>query len=88
MKAAVIGTGYWGPNLIRNFLALDEIEAVAACDLDEVRLAKMRKSFYGIETSNEPESLIDRDDIDVVVIATVGAIVSSVHETSGVVAVF
>jgi predicted dehydrogenase len=70
MKAAVIGTGYWGPNLIRNFLALDEIEAVAACDLDEVRLAKMRKSFYGIETSNEPESLIDRDDIDVVVIAT------------------
>ena len=70
MKAAVIGTGYWGPNLIRNFLALDEIETVVACDLDEERLAKMRKSFYGIETSNEPESLIDRDDIDVVVIAT------------------
>jgi predicted dehydrogenase len=70
MKAAVIGAGYWGPNLIRNFLALDEIETVVACDLDEGRLAKMRKSFFGIETSSDPEQLIDRTDVDVVVIAT------------------
>ena len=42
MKAAVIGTGYWGPNLIRNFLATDGIDTVVACDLDEERLAKYR----------------------------------------------
>ncbi|MFN0277060.1 MAG: Gfo/Idh/MocA family protein [Pyrinomonadaceae bacterium] len=77
MKVAVIGTGYWGPNLIRNFLALDEIEAVVACDRDEERLAKMRKSFYGIETSTDYETVIDRADVDVVVIATP---VSSHHE--------
>lgn len=70
MKAAVVGAGYWGPNLIRNFLSLDEIDAVVACDVDEGRLAKMRRSFYGIETATDHNALVERDDIDIVVIAT------------------
>ncbi len=70
MKAAVIGAGYWGPNLIRNFLALDEIDSVVACDLDEGRLAKMRKLFYGIETTTDHSAVIERSDIDMVAIAT------------------
>lgn len=77
MKAAVIGAGYWGPNLIRNFLSLDEVESVVACDRDEDRLAKMRKAFYGIETASDHRSVIDRPDIDIVAIATP---VSSHHE--------
>jgi predicted dehydrogenase len=77
MKVAVIGAGYWGPNLIRNFLTLDEVEAVVACDVDEGRLAKMRKMFHGIETSGDYQATIDRDDIDIVVIATP---VSTHHE--------
>jgi predicted dehydrogenase len=70
MKVAVVGAGYWGPNLIRNFQMLDEVESVVACDLDEGRLAKMRKLFYGIETSVHYDEVIGRTDIDVVVIAT------------------
>jgi predicted dehydrogenase len=70
MKAAIIGAGYWGPNLIRNFLAHDEIETVVACDIDDDRLGAMRRSFYGIETSNRAEEVIDRPDIDIVAIAT------------------
>jgi predicted dehydrogenase len=77
MKAAVIGTGYWGPNLIRNFLGLDEVDSVVACDLDEKRLAKMQKQFYGIETATDHKKIIDRPDIDIVVIATP---VSTHHE--------
>ena len=77
LKAAVIGAGYWGPNLIRNFLAHDDIEAVVACDRDEGRLAKMRKSFYGIETVADHTQAIDRPDIDIVAIATP---VSTHHE--------
>ena len=65
-----MGTGYWGPNLIRNFLALDEVESVIACDVDESRLARMRKLFYGIETSRVYNDIIDRPDIDIVAIAT------------------
>src|SRR5919112_492386 len=70
MNVAVIGAGYWGPNLIRNFLAADEVDSVVACDLDEERLAKMRKSFYGIETATDYSQVISRSDIDIVVIAT------------------
>ena len=70
MKVAVIGTGYWGPNLIRNFLAADHVEGVVACDRDAERLAKMGKMFHGIETSENYEEVIVRPDIDVVVIAT------------------
>ncbi|HEV7698681.1 MAG TPA: Gfo/Idh/MocA family oxidoreductase [Pyrinomonadaceae bacterium] len=70
MKVAVIGAGYWGPNLIRNFLSLDEVDGVVACDVDETRLARMRKAFYGIETSASANEAIDRPDVDIVVIAT------------------
>ncbi|MBV9241239.1 MAG: Gfo/Idh/MocA family oxidoreductase, partial [Acidobacteria bacterium] len=70
MKAAVIGAGYWGPNLIRNFLAHDEIDGVVSCDIDEARLAAMRRAFFGIETSSDATELIDRKDIDIVVIST------------------
>ena len=70
MKAAVIGTGYWGPNLIRNFLAQDEVDAVIACDTDEGRLARMRKLFPGVETSTSSDEVIHRTDIDIVAIAT------------------
>ncbi|MBL8123660.1 MAG: Gfo/Idh/MocA family oxidoreductase [Blastocatellia bacterium] len=70
MKAAVIGVGYWGPNLIRNFLAHDEIENVIACDKDAGRLEKMRRQFHAIETADDYRLVIDRDDVDIVVIAT------------------
>ena len=77
MKVAVIGTGYWGPNLIRNFLAADHVDAVVACDRDAERLAKMRKMFHGIETAEDHAEVIARPDIDIVVIATP---VSTHHE--------
>lgn len=70
MKAAVIGVGYWGPNLIRNFLVHDEIDSVVACDRDDARLAKMAKTFPGIETASNYEDVVTRPDIDIVVIAT------------------
>lgn len=70
MKVAVIGAGYWGPNLIRNFLSQDEVENVIACDRDENRLAKMQKTFHGIEISTDYEEIIKRVDVEIVAIAT------------------
>ncbi|MBX7171839.1 MAG: Gfo/Idh/MocA family oxidoreductase [Pyrinomonadaceae bacterium] len=70
MKVAVIGVGYWGPNLIRNFLSLDEVENVIACDLDESLLNKTAKRFTGIETATDYEEVLLRDDVQIVAIAT------------------
>ena len=67
---AVIGAGYWGPNLIRNFRANPAWDLVAVCDLDEARARKVvgARSTVDIETS--VERLLARDDIDAVAIAT------------------
>lgn len=70
MKAAVIGAGYWGPNLIRNFLAQEEIENVIACDRDESRLERMRRQFHGIETATDYDEILTRGDVEIVAIAT------------------
>lgn len=70
MKVAVIGVGYWGPNLIRNFLSLDEVENVIACDLDESLLTKTAKRFTGIETASDYEEVLKRNDVEIVAIAT------------------
>ena len=42
VRTAVVGLGYWGPNLVRNLAELDAAELVAVCDLDPERLARRR----------------------------------------------
>ena len=69
MKIGVVGLGYWGPNLVRNFLGNKLVEKVIACDLDEARLTSIKSKFYGIETTNDYDKLL-KSDIDAVAIAT------------------
>lgn len=45
IKAAVIGLGYWGPNLARNFQASPDFELVGLCDLDAKRVEKVGASY-------------------------------------------
>ena len=67
---AVIGAGYWGPNLVRNFRNSPDWDLVAVCDLDEARARQVvgRRSTVEVETS--VERLLQRDDLDAVAIAT------------------
>jgi len=67
---AVVGAGYWGPNLVRNFRSSDEWDLVAVCDLDEARARKVIGSRSSIEIETSLERLLSRDDIDAVAIAT------------------
>lgn len=70
VNVAVIGAGYWGPNLIRNFAACPETKLVAVCDKDPQRLGKVLASYPGVEAVNDPELLWERSDVDAVAIAT------------------
>lgn len=66
----VIGCGYWGPNLVRNFYRHPECRVVACCDVRASRLGEMRR-LYGVEkTVGEAKALISDREIDVVVVAT------------------
>ncbi len=70
MKVAVIGLGYWGPNLVRNFLAADGVDGVVCCDVLENRREKIRRQFYGVEVSSNYEEILHRNDVNAIVLAT------------------
>ena len=66
----VVGCGYWGPNLIRNFRSLDECRTKLVCDVREERLAHIKQLYPETEITTEFERLIDDDEIDAIAIAT------------------
>ncbi|HEX5131856.1 MAG TPA: Gfo/Idh/MocA family oxidoreductase [Candidatus Krumholzibacteria bacterium] len=70
LRIGVIGCGYWGPNLIRNFSHLKDAQVVVCSDLSEDRLAHMRTLYPGIETTTDYRKVIGRADVDAVVVAT------------------
>ena len=66
----VVGCGYWGPNLIRNFARHDESRVVAVCDMQVERATKVA-GWYGITTvTADPTALINDPAVDLVVVAT------------------
>ena len=70
INVGVIGYGYWGPNLVRNFMVAPGSAVTRVCDLREERLAPLQKVYPGLKTCNQPEELINDPAIDAVVIAT------------------
>ena len=70
LKVGVIGCGYWGPNLIRNFNELSRSDVVRVADLDESRLKHMRGLYPTIETTKDYRHIITDPEIDIVAIAT------------------
>ncbi len=70
INVAVIGCGYWGPNLLRNFSSIESCHVVALADLDINRLRKVQSKYRDVEVSDDPSQILNRDDIDAVAIAT------------------
>ena len=70
IKVALIGCGYWGPNLIRNFVACPATNLQWACDLDEERLSKVLRPYPGVRQTTDMNKLLADNDIDAVAIAT------------------
>ncbi len=71
MNIGVIGCGYWGPNLIRNFNAMDNTTVVAVADKRKERLEFISKQFPSIKTlTTEANEILQSPKIDAIVIAT------------------
>lgn len=70
IRVAVVGAGYWGPNLIRNFSSCPETELVAVCDPDLQRLAVVMANYPNVTAEPQFDLLLARDDIDAVAVAT------------------
>lgn len=70
MKIAVIGCGYWGPNLVRNFIQSNKVREIICCDLDQKRLNRMKSLYPMVSTCMDYQELLDMSDLDAVAIAT------------------
>jgi UDP-2-acetamido-3-amino-2,3-dideoxy-glucuronate N-acetyltransferase len=67
-KVAVIGSGYWGKNLVRNYHELGALKLI--CDKNETVLAGFKKQYSGVDTCLALHEVLSRKDIDGVAIAT------------------
>jgi len=70
IKIGVIGYGYWGPNIVRNFQGLEQGSVKAVCDLNPKNLARVRKSYPAIETTADSRDICAGPDIDAVAVIT------------------
>ncbi|MCW2820184.1 MAG: oxidoreductase [Marmoricola sp.] len=70
LGVAVIGAGYWGPNLIRNFRGSEAWDLRAVCDLDVDRAHQVLGARSGVDVTNSLAEVLRRDDVDAVAVAT------------------
>jgi predicted dehydrogenase len=70
LNIAIIGYGYWGPNLVRNFSGLSNAKVKKVVDLRPERLAVVSKAYPAMEVSGDIDALWSDTSIDAVVIAT------------------
>jgi predicted dehydrogenase len=66
----IIGYGYWGPNLVRNFMEVGPARVVGVCDLRPDRLAQVKARYPTIETTNDYCDLIRNSAVDAIAVAT------------------
>ena len=70
INIAVIGTGYWGKNLVRAFSNTRSTTLYACCDADTGQLQRIRQSHPGIQPYTSVDALLQDDAVDAVAIAT------------------
>jgi predicted dehydrogenase len=71
LKIGVIGYGYWGPNIVRNFSAANGSSVTAVCDMNAQTLKnKVKKSYPHIKTTTEIDEIIKDTEVDAIAIAT------------------
>ena len=70
IRVGVIGYGYWGPNLVRNFAEVPGSQVAAVSDLSSQRLAEVNGRYPSVKTTHDYRDLLNDPTIDAVVIAT------------------
>jgi predicted dehydrogenase len=70
INIAIIGYGYWGPNLVRNFSELPNGKVVAVADLDKSRLELVARRYPTVRTTTDIQEILADSSIDAVAVAT------------------
>lgn len=70
IKLGIIGCGYWGPNLIRNFSSINGVEMAYCADLDENRLSHIKSLYPIMEVTKEYSKILNDKKVEAVIVAT------------------
>jgi predicted dehydrogenase len=69
LSVGVVGCGYWGPNLVRNFRNAAHCQVKTLCDLNEDRLRHMRQLYPEVNGVTDYNELLGDQGVDAVVVA-------------------
>jgi predicted dehydrogenase len=70
LRMGVIGYGYWGPNVVRNFHAQEQSRVMVVCDKSPKSLQRLRQAHADIQTTNDCDELLTSSSIDAVAVVT------------------
>lgn len=70
IRVGVIGYGYWGPNIVRNFMEVPGATVVVVSDLSSERLDQVRVRYPSIKVTTDARELFTDPEIDAIVVVT------------------
>ncbi|MBI1911406.1 MAG: Gfo/Idh/MocA family oxidoreductase [Deltaproteobacteria bacterium] len=70
IRVGVIGYGYWGPNIVRNFNMIDGAEVAAICDKNPLSAQRARKNYPNLLITENSAEIVQSPDIDLVTVIT------------------
>ena len=70
LSVGVIGYGYWGPNIVRNFHSQEDSQVSVVCDRRPEALAKVAKAYPGMEVTSDALQILRSPNIDIVAVVT------------------
>ena len=70
IRMGVVGYGYWGPNIVRNFHGQERSRVVAICDKSPKSLNRARQAYPEIRAIDECNDILTATDIDAIAIVT------------------
>jgi predicted dehydrogenase len=70
LNVGVVGCGYWGPNLIRNFRALPACRLKTMCDVSEERLKHLRSLYAEVDGTTNFDEMLKDSEVDAIAVAT------------------
>ena len=70
VRIGIIGYGYWGPNLVRNFYSVNDCQVTMVADTRNERLALVKKIYPSVQLVKDAAEIMDNPQVDAVIIAT------------------
>src|SRR5215467_9504543 len=70
LNIGVIGYGYWGPNIVRNFHNTPNAKVVSVCDTNSKSLDRVRRTYPSMSVTVDPMEIVQSPEIDAVAIVT------------------